>query len=97
MNVMLSRELVFGDTEKITVLIYLPVKNDDGSYSCHFQFLGFKSDKIRKSVGVDSVQALMLSLRKIGSELYNSDEYRDKKIRWECELFEGDLGFPNLE
>ena len=97
MELILKRDLIFNENQEITILIYAPIKNDDNSYSCNFQFLGFKSEKIRKSVGVDSIQSLILSLKKIGSELYNSDEYIDKKIRWDCELFEGDLGFPTLE
>lgn len=97
MDVLLKRELKFEFNKIINISIYTPVVNDDGSYSCSFQISGFKSDKIRKSVGVDGVQAVILSLKKIGSEFYSSDEYKDKKITWECELFEGDLGFPNLE
>jgi hypothetical protein len=63
-----------------------PGHND---YTCRYQIVGFKSSRICYSVGIDSMQALMLALQAIGSDLYSSKE---KVTRFG----EDDLGLPVL-
>jgi hypothetical protein len=61
---------------------------------CFYQVIGIGDEKLRKSWGVDSFQAIHLTLMRIGSILYTSDESRAGKLIWEAGNVSGDFGFP---
>lgn len=44
--------------------------------------------------GVDALQALQLTLKKIGTDLYTSNEYKIGALSWVGKSNSGDLGFP---
>jgi hypothetical protein len=61
---------------------------------CVYQITGIGDGKARKVWGVDSVQAVQLTLRTIGAVLYASAEARAGKLTWAAGSVPGDLGFP---
>ena len=50
--------------------------------------------EVKHICGVDSVQALVLSLQMVGAQLYCFAEYEAGRLSWECGAVKGDLGFP---
>ena len=98
-TVIASRELVLADGGRVTVQIGAPFPPPDyeGEYWCPYKISGLVSVRLRRVVGIDAIQALMLALQAIGTDLYSSEEYRAGRLSW----FENDrsatLGFPVLE
>jgi hypothetical protein len=95
-EVILHRTLwLSGDGAKHAVVVRIgrPYPIDDGqNYVCPFEIDGINATSLKKSMGVDSIQALWLALNLIGASLYASAEYKMGRLRW----FEDqdDLGFP---
>jgi hypothetical protein len=59
----------------VTVLIGKPETFPDGNGCyCPYQILGIGDQRVRYAGGEDTVQALMLTLKKIGTDLYASPE-----------------------
>ena len=94
-DVIASRDLMLDDRQKVQVLIgkpeMLPGSED---WYCPYQSVGIGSGKVRYAIGVDPVQALVLSLSMLGAELYCSSEYEAGRLSWECGAVKGDLGLP---
>jgi hypothetical protein len=40
------------------------------------------------------MQALILALSMVGTELYTSEEYESGRLSWDCGAVKGHLGFP---
>lgn len=93
--VIASRQLTLDDNHKVEILIGKPSPIPNGTdWYCPYQTLGMGSGRVRYAGGVDSVQALVLSLSMVGAELYCSAEYESGRLSWECGAVKGDLGFP---
>jgi hypothetical protein len=93
--VVATRELILDDAEKVTVLIGKPEPCPDGiAWYCPYQKRGVGLEHVKCAMGIDSVQALIHALSMLGAELYCSDEYQSGRLSWECEISNGDLGFP---
>ncbi|NHZ33400.1 DUF6968 family protein [Massilia rubra] len=88
----LSLTLEDGSVTSIIVKIGKPrpVAGSD-VFRCHFQFLGLHNNRVRYGEGADAMQALILALTKIGSQLYTSPEFRSMRL---TSLGERNLGFP---
>jgi hypothetical protein len=83
---------LLGDTQAVTVTIGTPQAFSDGKdYYCPYQIIGIGDERIRYASGVDTIQALFLALKKIGSVLHSSDPARAGSLTW---LGNSDLGFP---
>ncbi|MHB8530524.1 MAG: DUF6968 family protein [Caulobacteraceae bacterium] len=54
---------------------------------------GLGDGKDRKAFGIDSIQALMLALTQVSTNLYTSEDYERGDLVWEGGL-PGDLGLP---
>ena len=101
-NVIAERELEITDGRTVRVLIGQPqpFPDDGGSFYCPYQILGISNKNIRYTEnvrymgGVDSVQALVLTLQAVGAELYTSDEARAGTLTW---LGQRNLGFPVVD
>ena len=67
-----------------------PVETD---YYCPYQIIGFGKEKIGHAGGIDSIQALMLALERVGIELYTSAEAKSGLLSWDGALH-GNFGLP---
>lgn len=69
-------------------------KRASTDWEAEYQIIGMGSEKIRKSYGVDAVQAITLALSYIATHLYVSEDYQDGCLTW-CGSKSGyDLGLP---
>lgn len=83
-----------GEQQQVTVIIGKPRPYENSrDYYCPYCIRGMGPERIRYASGIDGVQALMLTLKKIGAELYTSEQSRSGKLMWEGDE-NGDLGFP---
>ncbi len=90
-----TRELLLSDAKKITVKIGKPKKFPDGKdYYCPYQIKGLGDGQVRYAGGVDAIQAFQLTLTKIGTVLYTSDEAKAGQLKWNAGQTKGDFGFP---
>lgn len=65
---------------------------DSNDYRCEFEIVGLGEKTINSyAMGVDSTQALILTLQMIGTRLYTSDEGKAGHLSW---LGMKNLGFP---
>lgn len=91
-TIVARRELTLDSSGKVTVVIGQPYPVDDGrTYFCPYQITGIGRGSVRRTGGVDSVQALFLALQMIGTDLYTSDEYQAQRLNLDGDV---DLGFP---
>jgi len=82
-----------GVEREVVVRIGKPVPDDNegGDWYCPFQITGFGDDKISAAFGVESMQALLLSLQKVAAELNYYQKVQKCKLTW---LDQPDLGLP---
>lgn len=92
-NIIATRKLERSDGGEVLVAISAPCP-DGEDYRCDYEIAGIGSVKRSYAYGVDSVQALVLALQKIGAFLYTSDEWSGGRLSWQGGAVEGDLGFP---
>ncbi len=78
--------------EEVIISIYSPKKYfpDSDQYACSFSIKGGDIEYSGKSIGLDSMQSLILFLTKIGTFLEKSDDLDRSLIEWEG----GPMGFP---
>lgn len=79
------------DQTDVPVKIYLPVDMGD-HWQCEYE-IGWPDNARRsKGYGIDSIQSLLITLQKIGIEIYTSKAHESGKLVW---LERGDgYGFP---
>jgi hypothetical protein len=91
-RIIVTRELDLEGGEKVLVTIGAPQPTPGHSdYYCPYVIAGLGSAKVRYAIGIDTMQALDLALRTIGSDLYSSTEYSEGHLRY---LGMRNLGFP---
>jgi hypothetical protein len=79
-----------GDTQvPITVE---PPMGQDRNWSCRFEIGWPTGARVKDAHGVDAVQALLLALQMIGTDLYSSNEHAEGRLRWETKG--AGYGFP---
>lgn len=76
-----------GDPDREIVVTVFQPQRDRDDYRCEFEI----DDKRGYAMGVDEVQALLLALQTIGTNLYTSEHFKAGKLRW---LGMRNLGFP---
>jgi hypothetical protein len=75
----------------IPVRIHAPVR-DDSSWACTYE-IGWPEKRRRMTIhGVDAIQALILALKAVGSEIHISRHHVEGRLVWE-KAGEG-YGFP---
>jgi hypothetical protein len=79
-----------GDTE-VPVRLFKP-EADDGMWVCRYEIDWPDRKWSSFAGGVDSVQALVLALYKIGIEIYTSSHHKSGSLKW-FEKYQG-YGFP---
>jgi hypothetical protein len=95
-NIVVERTftVVGGKPSVIAVKIGNPKKlsgHDD--YKCENQICGLKNNNIKHACGIDSLQALMLALERVGAEIYTYQDHKDGRLRWAGDE-SGLLGLP---
>jgi hypothetical protein len=70
-----------GDAD-VGVRIFAP-RPDGNHWSCPYEIDWPEGTRKFAAHGVDSVQALELALKMIGSEIYTSDYHKSKMLMWE--------------
>lgn len=82
-SVIAKRTLQAKDGREIEIIFGLPEKfpGDDDFY-CPFQLVGLGDEKVRYAGGVDSMQALILALKKLSYYVSSLDEVKNGEIQW---------------
>jgi hypothetical protein len=81
-----------GARHVVEVALGRPVRVDgSGEMRCPFRILGFGSEEVRYAVGVDGVQAILLSLRMIRANLEALEFECSARLSWSGSD-PGDLG-----
>ena len=82
-----------GSTESVTVRVGRPIPGEcSGEWTCPYEIAGFGRSKLMAMSGVDSMQALLLSLQVILAELENIAKREGAKFEW---LGVDGAGFPD--
>src|SRR5262249_31439389 len=84
-EIILTRELhIEADDVRRPVLIEIAKPEiGDRCFECRYRITGLKAEPwLSAGFGVDSVQALLLTLEKIGIELYTSDAHKNGQLVW---------------
>jgi hypothetical protein len=91
-TVIAKRELTLPEGKIVTVLIGKPTKFPDSEdYYCPYHIAGLGNENYQYARGIDAVQSIYLALKKIGTNLYTSEQALAGVLRWNDER---DLGFP---
>jgi hypothetical protein len=93
-DIIAERELtasVDGKTVPLHIKIGKPFASGEGEFRCPYQVVGL-DDRIRAIAGIDSLQALYLTLQFIGSRLKHEQD--ELSLRWNED---NDLGLPALQ
>lgn len=78
---------------EVVVAVCQPEKEiDHNTFVCRFFITGGELEYVGKSVGFDSMQALILSLQKIGAFLQDNDDVDNALVEWEG----GPMKFPTF-
>lgn len=75
----------------LLVRFHAPFKAPGGEFQCRYS-IGWPEQEVRGAAcGLDGVQALMLAMRTVHTELVESDGYKDGRLTW-CN--QADLDLP---
>src|SRR5262245_12315770 len=74
----------------VSVSIFRP-RRDGRDYRCEFAIVGLGPPRVYAAMGVDSTQALLLALQRVGTILCTSAAGKEGRLRW---LGSSELGFP---
>lgn len=69
-------------TIPVLVNIFLPHQDDDGGWICAYEIHWPDKPWNSAAGGMDSMQALLCAMQKIGLELYFSDSHKAGKLNW---------------
>ena len=76
-------KLVDGSDHRTEIRIFQPEK-DDADWRCRYEIDWPNGTRVSAGHGVDSAQALFVSMQKIGAELYTSSYHRENRLRFEA-------------
>lgn len=95
-NPIATRNVALDDENKVLIVIGSPfsVNEAEGEFWCHYQIIGIGKEIIKRSIGIDALQALCMALYNASNDLYFSDEYREGRLAWEGGMTIADLGLP---
>ena len=91
-----TRTLKLGEKQSVVVRLGSPQRypETEGDYFCAYQIVVIGDGRVRYAIGIDALQAVLLTLKKIGADLYTTPEARSGALSWEGQAVHGDLGFP---
>ncbi len=85
-------ERVFeSDGDIITACFFRPTLAPGGEYECRWVILWPKRIQKHRACGIDAIQALLLAMKSVHSELMQSDLYKSGKLTY---LEQHDLDLP---
>lgn len=88
----LSEEKGVSESVPVVVEIYEPQSGEaEYEYFCWYKICGLGDERLKRCVGVDAVQALLVALVRIGSDLYSRDETKAGRLTWNQDE---NLGIP---
>lgn len=90
-NAILTRRFDLRDGAHVDIFVWKPEPDGDRTVRCPYRIYGIGTEKLYYGYGVDTVQAITLTLLAISTQLYTSDAYRDGDLTW---LDSRDLGLP---
>ena len=85
MVIIATRNLSLRDGDEIVpipVRIFAPEREKSGSWSCRYEIDWPDKKKKMTAGGYDSVQALLVALQMIGSELYTTNYHKAGNLFW---------------
>jgi hypothetical protein len=88
-----SLKLVHANGPDVDVAVRIFAPESNGSdWSCQYEIDWPEGTRKGLAMGIDSVQALLFALEKVGVEIYTSDHHRSGKLMWHGP--ERGYGFP---
>ena len=84
---------------KVTIRVGQPFTPPDHPREswCPYQVEGLGDDRVRRAIGIDHFQSIWLAMQMIGSTLYNSEQHRSGRLRFDLESQYPDLALPVFE
>ena len=79
------------DGQQLLIQFQTPVLAPGGEFQCHWTIQWPAGTQAHYACGIDGIQALMLAMRTVHTELLESDAYRSGRLTY---LEEADLGLP---
>jgi hypothetical protein len=76
----------------VPIHIHSPLQANNGSWICRYEISWPDGKWSMDAAGHDAVQAIVIALQMIGSELYTSDHHKAGELYWERRG--GGYGFP---
>ena len=89
-DIFAERRFELGPDE-IIARFYAPTLEPAGEYKCRITISWPDRERQSHACGIDGVQALMLAMRLVHSELIHSDAYREGRLTY---LHQKDLDLP---
>ena len=86
-------ELVGEPATEVLVKIGKPELSEHNDYCCRVQVSGVGEEHVHGIVGMDSVQALQLAMRYVGTHLQRQNTQCGGRLRW-GDAPKGWFGFP---
>jgi hypothetical protein len=71
------------DSVQIPVRVFAPSQREPRAWSCQYQIEWPEGKETREMWGVDSIQALVLALQAIGSDIYTSSYHKTGDLLFE--------------
>ena len=72
-----------GADIEIPIRLFAPRRSDHGDWFCRYEIDWPESTEIRNAWGVDSMQAIVIALQMIGSDLYTSTYHKSGDLMFE--------------
>jgi hypothetical protein len=72
-------------TREIEISMFAPKKAEDGAWSCRYEIDWPDGRRAKEAWGADSVQAIVLALNIIGSEIYTSDYHKAGQLMFDSQ------------
>jgi hypothetical protein len=81
----------------LRVTMWSPVETGHGDFQCRYQIAGAGDERVRGSIGIDGIQAVLLALRKVGSDI----DFLEQQLSTKFFIGSGEVlpdhGFLNFE
>ena len=90
-----SRSLKLKTTAQVVdigIRLFAPVQASDGSWLCRYEIDWPEGMLVMEVAGIDAMQAIVVALQMIGSEIYTSNYHKAGQLSWDSHT--RGYGFP---